>query len=274
MPCLLLVWTALALAAGAAAEPLARIAGQAKDESGLVLAGATVDVHGGGTGRTATTDVKGAFEIVGLQAGSYQVGFRLPGFATSVRWLELAEGDTARVEVILRVALNADVLVSARRTFQSLTDLDEPVNGLIGLASAGSQGVVTAALIEARPVFRAGEVFESVPGVVISQHSGEGKANQYYVRGFNIDHGTAEEGDFSAAGSINVNYLNLLDRPLFKLEGGQDRFGRVLFAASSNLGSGHLLYAGELSHADGPWVNPDHYRKLTWSPSLSARRSA
>ena len=103
-----------------------------------------------------------------------------------------------------------------------------------------------------------------MPGVVVSQHSGEGKANQYYVRGFNIDHGTdlatsvagvpmnmpthahgqgysdnnflipelvsgvqyqkgtydAEEGDFSAAGAINVNYLNVLDRPLVKLEGG------------------------------------------------------
>ena len=41
-----------------------------------------------------------------------------------------------------------------------------------------------------RPVMRAGEVLETVPGVVISQHSGEGKANQYYLRGFNLDHGT------------------------------------------------------------------------------------
>ena len=37
---------------------------------------------------------------------------------------------------------------------------------------------------------RTGEVLETVPGVVISQHSGEGKANQYYLRGFNLDHGT------------------------------------------------------------------------------------
>ena len=37
---------------------------------------------------------------------------------------------------------------------------------------------------------RPGEVLEAVPGVVISQHSGEGKANQYYLRGFNLDHGT------------------------------------------------------------------------------------
>ena len=49
---------------------------------------------------------------------------------------------------------------------------------------------MSAEQIEQRPVYRAGEVFEAVPGVVVSQHSGEGKANQYYVRGFNIDHGT------------------------------------------------------------------------------------
>ena len=37
---------------------------------------------------------------------------------------------------------------------------------------------------------RPGEELETVPGLVISQHSGEGKANQYYLRGFNLDHGT------------------------------------------------------------------------------------
>src|SRR5262245_62300611 len=41
-----------------------------------------------------------------------------------------------------------------------------------------------------RPMSRAGDVLEAVPGVVVSQHSGEGKANQYYLRGFNLDHGT------------------------------------------------------------------------------------
>jgi hypothetical protein len=71
----------------------------------------------------------------------------------------------------------------------------------------------------------------------------------------------AQEGDFSAAGAINVNYLNVLDRPLLKLEGGQDRFARVLFAGSSRVGRGHLLYGGEAYHNDGPWQNPDGYRK-------------
>ena len=56
--------------------------------------------------------------------------------------------------------------------------------------SAASQGLVTSKQIALRPLLRTGDVLESVPGVLISQHSGEGKANQYYLRGFNLDHGT------------------------------------------------------------------------------------
>ena len=37
---------------------------------------------------------------------------------------------------------------------------------------------------------RQGEVLETVPGVIITQHSGEGKANQYFLRGLNLDHGS------------------------------------------------------------------------------------
>jgi hypothetical protein len=41
-----------------------------------------------------------------------------------------------------------------------------------------------------RPVTRPGEILEAAPGLVVTQHSGEGKANQYFLRGFNLDHGT------------------------------------------------------------------------------------
>jgi outer membrane cobalamin receptor len=60
----------------------------------------------------------------------------------------------------------------------------------IGSSDAASQGTISAKLIEARPLSRPGEVLELVPGVVITQHSGAGKANQYFLRGFNLDHGT------------------------------------------------------------------------------------
>ena len=53
-----------------------------------------------------------------------------------------------------------------------------------------SQGVVTGKQIEEQPRARVGEVLEVVPGLIATQHSGEGKANQYFLRGFNLDHGT------------------------------------------------------------------------------------
>ena len=61
---------------------------------------------------------------------------------------------------------------------------------LIGVARAASQGIVGATELDARPFLRRGELLEVVPGVVITQHSGDGKANQYFLRGFNLDHGT------------------------------------------------------------------------------------
>jgi len=60
----------------------------------------------------------------------------------------------------------------------------------VGNSDAASEGTATRKMIEERPALRAGEVLEFVPGVVVSQHSGDGKANQYYLRGFNLDHGT------------------------------------------------------------------------------------
>ena len=61
---------------------------------------------------------------------------------------------------------------------------------LLGVANTASQGSVTRAEVELRPIFRVGQLFETVPGLVVTVHSGEGKANQYLLRGFNLDHGT------------------------------------------------------------------------------------
>ncbi|MTV36821.1 TonB-dependent receptor [Duganella radicis] len=60
----------------------------------------------------------------------------------------------------------------------------------LGVADAASAGTVTQEELAARTVYRPGEMLEAVPGLVVSQHSGEGKANQFYLRGFNLDHGT------------------------------------------------------------------------------------
>ena len=60
----------------------------------------------------------------------------------------------------------------------------------IGVFDSASQGEVTRDGILKRPLLRPGEVLEAVPGMAVTQHSGDGKANQYFLRGYNLDHGT------------------------------------------------------------------------------------
>jgi hypothetical protein len=63
-------------------------------------------------------------------------------------------------------------------------------DSLVGIAESAAQGTVGAVQLEERPILRAGELLETIPGVIITQHAGGGKANQYFLRGFNLDHGT------------------------------------------------------------------------------------
>ncbi|MDF8333738.1 TonB-dependent receptor [Novosphingobium cyanobacteriorum] len=61
---------------------------------------------------------------------------------------------------------------------------------LIGVATTSSEGEITRQEIAQRPAYRVGQYLESIPGLAVTSHSGEGKANQYLLRGFNLDHGT------------------------------------------------------------------------------------
>ena len=63
-------------------------------------------------------------------------------------------------------------------------------NDLNGIALSASQGQVSNDDFKYRPIARPGELIEVVPGMISTQHSGTGKANQYFLRGFNLDHGT------------------------------------------------------------------------------------
>src|SRR5947207_8186707 len=172
----------------------------------------------------------------------------------------------------------------------------------VGSSEAASSGKITRQLVEDRPILRPGEVLELVPGLVITQHSGAGKANQYFLRGFNLDHGTdflttlngvplnlrthahgqgytdlnflipelvqrvdyvkgpyfASKGDFASAGAADIRYLEALPQGLVELTAGSFLYGRALVAGTPHLGDGHLLYALELFHEDGPWVRPDN----------------
>jgi outer membrane cobalamin receptor len=178
--------------------------------------------------------------------------------------------------------------------------------GFSGVAESASEGVVPGDQLLARPAYRPGELLESTPGLIVTQHSGEGKANQYFLRGFNLDHGTdlaitvddmpvnmrthghaqgyadinfmipelvralsyrkgpysAAEGDFASVGAVHLGYLDELDANIAEISGGSFGYARGLAAASQRLGVGTLTGALEALHNDGPWRNPDDYRKL------------
>jgi hypothetical protein len=68
---------------------------------------------------------------------------------------------------------------------------DSATSGQADLQPASaSETIISGEELNSRPVSRVGEVLEAVPGLIVTQHSGEGKANQYFLRGFNLDHGT------------------------------------------------------------------------------------
>ncbi len=293
------------LAFAEAAHAQGSISGRVLDQSGASLPGVSVGFVAGDRLSEVETDAAGAYRLDGLAAGTGELTFRLLNFAHTRRAVAVTGGPTV-VNVVLSLSLSADVVVTGTATFRNVGDVDDPAANLVGIATAASQGAITAAQLEQRPIMRAGEVLETVPGLIVSQHSGEGKANQYYVRGFNLDHGTdfsttvagvpvntptgahahgytdtsflipelvsgvqfkkgpyyADEGDFSAAGAANINYVNSLGRPLFDVSAGADGWGRMLAAASPRIGGGTLLAALELNHSDGPWVRPDDYRKV------------
>jgi hypothetical protein len=282
------------------------VTGRVTDETGGVLPGVTVDLHSGDNDLTTATDQRGDFRFDNVPPGAAEVTFKLINFGLIRRPLQIAAGQTLTANAVLTLAVTADVVVTGTRTFRNIADLENPTETLIGVASAASQGAITARQLEARPIMRPAEVLEAVPGLIASQHSGEGKANQYYLRGFNLDHGSdfaatiagipvnlptqahfhgyadtnllipelvsgvqfkkgpyyAEDGDFSAAGSSNVNYVNSLDRPIVSVAGGGQGWGRLFGAASPAIGGGQLLVGIEAVHNDGPWVLPDDFLKL------------
>jgi len=87
-------------------------------------------------------------------------------------------------------------------TFYEAIEVSERRDNLIGIAGSSNEGTTGREDLERRPKLRAGELVETVPGAIATQHSGGGKANQYFLRGFNLDHGT----DFAiSVGGMPVN---------------------------------------------------------------------
>ena len=172
--------------------------------------------------------------------------------------------------------------------------------------TTASEQIISGEQVNDFPVTRPAEALEAAPGLVVTQHSGEGKANQYFLRGFNLDHGTdlaitvdgmpvnmrthghgqgyadlnflipelvksmrvrkgpyfADEGDFSSAGAIHIDYIDRLQQGFAQLTGGSFGYWRGLTAKSVNVGPGELLAAAEVNTYNGPWEVPDEVRKF------------
>ena len=212
---------------------------------------------------------------------------------------------TTLFAVLALTSLSATVFAGGKQVLEEIIVTAQHITE-IGVADSANVGTVTQEQLAARTVYRPGELLETTPGLIVSQHSGEGKANQYYLRGFNLDHGTdlrttvdgmlvnershshgqgwtdlnflipqlatgleykkgpyyASEGDFASAGAVSVLYADTLSQGIASIGIGQNGFKRELVADSPGVESGHLLYALEVEHNDGPFVHPDDYRKL------------
>ncbi|MGB7584127.1 MAG: TonB-dependent receptor [Terriglobales bacterium] len=159
-----------------------QLSGTVVDTSGAVIAGAAVQVRSpnGTVQRTTRSDSNGSFIISGLSAGNYRLVVSNPGFETKEIPITIAATEapaSLRISLIVG-SLSTTINVQGRQ------------DDLVGIAESATQGTVGATEIQDRPILRSGEVLETVPGLIITQHAGGGKANQYFLRGFNLDHGT------------------------------------------------------------------------------------
>jgi hypothetical protein len=173
--------------------------------------------------------------------------------------------------------------------------------------TASSESFFTGKQINSLPATRAAEALEIVPGLVVGQHSGDGKANQYFLRGFNLDHGTdlalyldgtplnmrthghaqgyadanfmipellsyvlarkgpydAQDGDFSSAGSIYLQYKDKIDKGFYQLTGGSFGYGRALAVAPyKDFAGGSAYGAVEAQYYNGPWQRGDNLHRI------------
>ncbi len=159
-----------------------QLSGTVVDTSGAVIAGATVQVRSanGTVQKTTQSDTNGSFIISGLSAGNYRLVVSNPGFETKEMPVTIG---TTEAPAPLRISLAVGA-VSTTINVQGRAD------DLVGIATSAGQVTVGAEELKNRPILRSGEILEALPGLIITQHAGGGKANQYFLRGFNLDHGT------------------------------------------------------------------------------------
>jgi hypothetical protein len=119
----------------------------------------------------------------------HRVAARVSGFCALLVASLIAPGLPAKAQTAAPPARRANM--SGRNAATSVTEVVVTASraDLLGKAVTASQGSVTHEALALRPSYRMGQLLETVPGLVVTVHSGEGKAYQYLLRGFNLDHG-------------------------------------------------------------------------------------
>lgn len=158
------------------------VSGFITDTSGAMIAGATVVVRtaDGTLQRTIQSRSNGSFSISGLQTGNYRLLVSHPDFETKEVIVTIGSEESPPP---LRISLAVGGVSTSINVHGRGDDL-------VGVASSAGQVTVGAEELKNRPILRSGEILEALPGLIITQHAGGGKANQYFLRGFNLDHGT------------------------------------------------------------------------------------
>ena len=103
------------------------------------------------------------------------------GFQTSMAQTASAQSPNEKGDAVSQQTNNLpELVIEATRLYDNA----------VGSSDAASQGVVRSEDLQNLPLLRPGDALDTVPGMVVTQHSGDGKANQYFLRGYNLDHGT------------------------------------------------------------------------------------
>ncbi len=136
------------------------------------LAGASVLLQDGSKG--TTTDEFGVFTFKDLAAGNHTIKISFLGYESLLREVEVKDGEVASLTLQLAPA--------------SLSLSEVAVTG--GMPGSSSGSTIGAVDIKLRPTRSAQDMLRMVPGLFIAQHAGGGKAEQIFLRGFDIDHGT------------------------------------------------------------------------------------
>ena len=158
------------------------VSGMVVDLTGAAVSGATVQLQSvdAAIKSTTHTDRGGTFFISAITSGTYRLSVAKQDFQTKAIIVILGAGETlSSLQITLAVS-----------TVSSSVNVQGRENDLTGVADSATQGTLGAEEIRGRPILRSGELLEAVPGLIVTQHAGGGKANQYFLRGFNLDHGT------------------------------------------------------------------------------------